>query len=302
MAFIVFGSSGFLGKELVSFLKERGEKVITISRNNEADFKIDITESESFKAIKGVHEDDIIINCASLLPDATKAINDISFIKKLFDTNAIGGVNILNFASAAGIKKVINCSTLSVVNKPWPVPLSTTTTTYPGARHVGYASSKLAQELLMNEVANAGGISLLHLRLSSLYGPAMPWQGILPFLIDKMEKGEDVDLQNAEKNSFDFLHVTDLSRIIYHAAKRNNWEENILNVGSGEEIFLKDLAQTIKLSIGSKSEINNTENIDAILSRAVVDINPIKKLLHTDWQITPLNKGIEQLINSRILQ
>jgi UDP-glucose 4-epimerase len=295
MRYIVFGSGGFLGKTLVSYIRENKGDVIAVSRKNNADYIVDITLQESFEALNNIDNVDVLINCASLLPDNRYAINDAAHLKALYDTNVIGAVNILYFAALKGIKKVINCSTLSVVNKPWPIPLTANAPTYPLGRHVGYSSSKLAQELVMNEVAINADIQLIHLRLSALYGPGMPWVGILPLLVEKAIKGEKVSVTNGDITSFDFLHILDLSKIILHLSTLDHYKYNIINVGSGEEIFLSRLIQLIVAQCHSNSFIENSNN-DLPVSRAVIDIDVLKEIMNERWQCTSLENGVAELI------
>jgi nucleoside-diphosphate-sugar epimerase len=295
MNYLVFGSNGFLGKRLVRYLQEKQEEVIGVSRTNNAPFNVDIARVDTFECLQQVSAD-VIINCASVLPNAKFAINDTGYLKNVLDTNVLGAINLLNFAASKGIKKVINSSTLSVIDKLWPVPLTEDANTYPGGRHVAYSASKLTQELVMNEVAKSHNIQLIHLRLSALYGANMVWQGILPLLIDKAMKGETITLTNADTTSFDFLHVSDLSKIIYQLSQLEAWEYSVINVAAGQELFLNHLAEMVIQQTSSHSSIEN-KNEDTV-SRSVVDISRLHKMLHQRFMPLPIEEGIKELITS----
>ncbi|MEP6465944.1 MAG: NAD-dependent epimerase/dehydratase family protein [Parafilimonas sp.] len=296
MKYIIFGAGGFLGKELVNYLQSENQEVIAVQKKDLL-YSVDITNAESFESLKHIEKVDIIINSVSILPNAALS-NDAFYLKNLFETNTIGAVNILHFAAAQKIKKIINCSTLAIINKPWPVPLKETDVNYPGGVHTGYAVSKLSQELLMNEISKQLSIELLHLRLSALYGVNMKWSGILPVLIEKLSNNEKVFLADAEKNSFDFLFTDDLVKIIKRLSDLEKWSYNTVNTASAEEIFLKKIADEIVAQTTSISEITYSET-DSPASRSVINIDRLREMLNNDFYFTPLAEGIKKIIADR---
>ena len=262
MSYLVFGAGGFLGSTLLNLLEQAGEEVWGTRRSaGERTYGLDISKQEQFKVIDVVP--DVVINCASALPDASRKFNDPEYLRLLHETNVIGGANIMNWVASAGVKRVINCSTLVVVNKPWPVPLKEEADTYPLGAHVGYSASKLAQELVMSSIADASQIDLLHLRISALYGPQMKEGGILTKLLKQAAAGEPISLTNGNKVSFDFLHVDDAASIIYHLSKVEAWQDRVINLASGEEVSLLALAELLcELSGRSKDNVVNTDRAD----------------------------------------
>lgn len=278
MKYLIFGAGGFLGSTMVQLLEESGEVVYGVARNADKGFiPVDITKAEQFEGIDVLP--DIIINCASALPNHSKSFDDPNYLRTLFDTNTIGGANIMNWAASKGILRIINCSTLVVVDKPWPVPLTEGENTYPKGSHVGYSASKLSQELIMSSIAEAHGVQLLHMRISALYGPSMKAGGILQKLIQQARSQESIQMTNGNKVSFDFLHVDDAVKVLYHVSKMEAWPDRILNLASGEEIFLLELAELIfQLTGNSKDLITNVDN-EGVSSRAKVDTGLLDRYL-----------------------
>ncbi|MBD0279396.1 MAG: NAD-dependent epimerase/dehydratase family protein, partial [Flavisolibacter sp.] len=71
MKYIVFGAGGFLGKKLAGYLREQGDEVIAVVHKQPASYNVDITAADSFQSLNGITDASIVINCASLLPDAS---------------------------------------------------------------------------------------------------------------------------------------------------------------------------------------------------------------------------------------
>ncbi|WP_224999058.1 NAD(P)-dependent oxidoreductase [Cesiribacter sp. SM1] len=291
MTYFVIGAGGFLGSTLVKYLQQQGEEVYYSKRSVGAGDSanacaLNITDATQFTSVKA--KPDVVINCASALPDPYKVFNDPAYLEQLFSTNVLGGANIMNWAAAEKIPRVINCSTLVVVGKPWPVPLKEGEKTYPKGGHVGYSASKLSQELVMSSIAEANGLSLLHLRISALYGPGMKAGGILHKLIGQAAAKENINLTNGNRVSFDFLHVDDAVKAIAHLAKLDEWPEQVINLASGEEITLMELAEVICEQTGcSKEKIINKDD-PHFSSRAKVDISLLEKYL----QGSGINTGL----------
>lgn len=259
-------------------LQQAGEEVYAVRRTpRDGAYAVDITQPKAFKDI-GVLPD-VIMNCASALPDPAQGFSSPDDLRRLYEANVIGGANIMNWAAANGVKKVINCSTLVVVGKPWPVPLKETASTYPMGNHVGYSASKLAQEVVMSSVAAQHNIEVLHLRISALYGPGMKEGGILTKLLKQAQHKEKISLTNGNKVSFDFLHVEDAARAICHIARMRSWPDKIINLASGEEVSLLALAESLCELTGNPIEniLNTDEAVSA--SRAVVDTTLLEKYL-----------------------
>lgn len=273
MRYLVFGSAGFVGKNLVDHLQTRGEEVVAVNRRN-GQYNVDISRMETFACLKKINAD-IIINCASVLPG--KSIPGIDYLKALFDANVIGSANIMNYAAQQNMQRVMNCSSLSVVNKPWPVPLKESFEAYPSGIHAGYCASKLSQEIVMNQMASLSGIQLIHLRLSSLYGAGMKWEGILSDLIDKAIRNEKILLYNSEKISFDFLYINDLIKIISSLSALPQWNAKAVNVASGKEVYLNEMAEKIIFYTGSSASIETINN-DQLPSRSVIDISLLQQM------------------------
>lgn len=294
MKFLIFGSTGFVGRHLQKFLEAQGDEVIGISRSGQnKSVSLDISKPSEFDKIS--FKPDVVVNCASQIPVLGKTSKDPDFLKQLFSTNVIGGANIANWAVQQKVFKIINCSTLAVIKKPWPVPLTENEIGLPEGVHVGYGMSKLSQEQIMNQCVKDSTTSLVHARLSAVYGLGMTQAGLIFNVLQKLKNQEPVQLSNASKNFLDLVHVEDVAKSISAIAKTNS-EEKIVNIASAEEVSVMELTQKLKDLAHSDVKIINEDTAEES-SRAKVDIQILKEILRSNYKkCTPLDRGLSPIV------
>lgn len=293
MKVALFGGSGFLGREFYLQSKKNGIECYSISRGDvNSDFNVDISNFIDFERLP-YNFFDTVINCATTLPGGNYLDNQ--YLEKIYKTNILGTQNICKWISEqSSIKKIINCSTLVVVGKPWTIDITEDEPTYPTGNHVLYCSSKLTQELIFKTLATFKNITLTQIRFSSLYGVTMNWGGLICSLIDQSRNYKKINLTNASKVSVDFLHVKDASKIVLAAIQ--NDVNGILNAASGNEITVMELAELIKIFFGEYIEIHNTESEEFIQDRSVVSVEKLKKIIDVSGFVD-LKAGIKEMIS-----
>lgn len=292
MKILIFGASGFLGKEVTELLKFNNLEIFEVTRNdNKTNFNIDISVYDNFKILPN-NFFDIVINCATILPGGNYLDND--YLEKIYKTNILGSQNICKWIDSQNtITKIINCSTLVVANKPWPINFNESVMTYPTGNHVLYSSSKLMQELIFQTLADFKKINIVNIRFSALYGKSMLWNGIICNLIDQA-KNNKIELFNANMVFADFLNVKDAAKIILSTIQ--NSISGILNACSGNEISLMNLAECIIKCLGKNIKIINNDSENFIEQRAKINIDKLKQYIDTNSFIN-LNDGIIEILN-----
>lgn len=297
MKFIIFGGTGFVGRNLVSYIKSRGGEVISVSRTGGIDsISLDINSPLEFNKIDTVP--DVIVNCASRIPAKGNSSCDPNYLEELFTTNVIGGANITNWAVHNKVGLLINCSTLVVVKKPWPKLLREDFSSLPDGFHVGYSMSKLSQEQIMRECTKGTDTRLINMRLSAVYGNGMAQEGIIFSLLNKFEKNETVELIDAKKNSLDLIHVVDVCKSIYQIGVEGAKNDTV-NLARGEEVSIFHLAKLLKNITGSTSKIKDIVTKKPA-SKAEISverlINNIGDVYH---EFIPLEAGLREIIASK---
>lgn len=288
MKVLIFGGNGLLGREIHKLLLSKGITVDTVSRNN-ATFNFDISNLESFKLISG-NIYDYVINAAAILPGKTYL--DSNYLECIYRTNILGSQNICSWINKqTSIKKIINCSTLAVNNKPWPLYMTEDYLSLPTGNHVLYCMSKLMQEALFETLSNSKNIPVVHLRFSALYGPNMKWEGVIANFIDNSYKGK-IEMYNGNKVFADFLHVFDASRIVQNAILSDI--TGVVNAVSGCEISLYELAMHIRKYINV--EVVNIDADSFTPSRALISTDKLCKIIDVS-SFKSISIGLKEIIN-----
>lgn len=291
MRVLIFGGNGFLGDAVTSLLHEMGFEYYTVSRSySKSSYNLDISNFEEFSKLPN-NFFDIVINCATILPGGNYLDND--YLEKIYKTNILGTQNICKWIDGqSSVTKIINCSTLVVVAKPWPLHLTEDEFTYPSGNHVLYCTSKLTQELIFKTFAADKRIVLSQIRFSALYGESMAWNGIICNMIDQAKENKKISLKNGSKVTVDFLHINDAAKIIL--ATINSDYNGILNGASGNEVSLLELANIIAKSFNDTIEIINIEEENINENRALISIDKLKKIIDTSLFIN-LSNGIQKM-------
>jgi len=292
MKVLVFGGNGFLGNSLTSILKKEGMECFTVSRSDKkSNYNLDISNYQEFSRLP-LDYFDAIVNCATVLPGGNYLDNE--YLEKIYKTNILGTQNICKWIETQqSVKKIINCSTLVVVAKPWPLHLSEDEATYPSGNHVLYCSSKLTQELLFKTFATSKNISLSQIRFSALYGETMNWSGLICNLIDQAKKYKKISLKNASKVTADFLYVDDASKIIVATLREDL--DGVINGASGKETSILELAEIIASQFDETIEIENKEEEGFIDDRALVSVKKLEKIIDTKTFLD-LKEGIQKMM------
>lgn len=292
MKILLLGGNGFLGNAITSLLYDTNFECYTVSRGNtKSNYNLDISDFKEFSKLP-VNFFDIVINCATILPGGNYLDNN--YLEQIYKTNILGTQNICKWIEGqSSISKIINCSTLVVVAKPWPLNLTEEEFTYPTGNHVLYSASKLTQELIFKTFASSKKITLCQIRFSALYGETMAWNGVICNLIDQAKENKKIVLKNASKVTADFLHIEDAAKIIL--ATIENDYNGILNGASGQEVSILELANRIAESFIETIEIETSDEENFQENRASIDIDKLRKIIDTSLFIN-LSDELQKMI------
>jgi dTDP-L-rhamnose 4-epimerase len=118
-----------------------------------------------------------------------------------------------------------------------------------------YAATKLAQEHLLRIATEALGIPAVILRLQNVYGEGQslknPYTGILSIFSNQLRLGKAPNVYEDGQESRDFVHASDVARVVALALGSEAADGYTLNVGSGSATTIEDIALLLRDRFGS---------------------------------------------------
>ncbi len=245
---VVTGGTGFLGWHVVEGLKRRGlsDDRIFIPRSKEFDLRC-LQGARS--AISG---DEIVIHLAAHVGGI--GLNQ-AIPGELYYDNAAMCISILEAARLEGVEKFVGIGTICSYPKHTPVPFkeSELFSGYPEETNAPYGLAKKMLLVQAQAYRQQYGLNAIMLLPVNLYGPRDNFNPksshVIPALIHKIARAQKAKVKFIEcwgtgQASREFLFVDDAAEAIVTATQEYNKPEPV-NIGSGREITIKELVETI---------------------------------------------------------
>ncbi|MGO9138858.1 MAG: GDP-mannose 4,6-dehydratase [Syntrophales bacterium] len=297
---LVSGASGFIGSHLVRLLLSEGAKVSVILRYGSIERNIRL--SSCWDSLSIFEAD--IRNIESLLPLRTERFdfvfhlaaynhvgNSFLHMGEAFDTNGRGTVNLLE--AMQDYDRLVYVSTSEVYGYQESTPFVETMLPRPLSP---YSVGKYAGELYSLMKQRQQGLPIVVVRPFNAFGPYQSTRAVIPELIVRCLQGLPV-LTTEGRQTREFNYVTDLVQGMMRAALCEKAEGQIINLGTGRDIAIRDLANLIHKKSASRSDLK----IGALPTRPneiwkmSSDAGKAKEIL--DWQPTAdFETGLDRTI------
>jgi GDP-L-fucose synthase len=255
---LVTGGAGFLGSSLVRTLERHGLTKENISAPRSRD--LDLRRWEN--CVEAVRDVDLVIHLAAKVGGIGYNMENPG---SLFYDNAVMGIQLMEAARQAGVKKFVAVGTICAYPKFTPVPFREEElwNGYPEETNAPYGLAKKMLLVQAQAYRQQYGFNAIYLLPVNLYGPGDNFDPasshVIPALIKKfveaVETGaESVEVWGTGAASREFLYVDDAAEGIALAAERYD-RPNPVNLGAGFEITIRDLATLIADLTGFTGEI-----------------------------------------------
>jgi GDP-L-fucose synthase len=255
---LVTGGSGFLGSYVVDKLRARGARNIILPRSREYDLR----RPEDIKKLLAQSQPHLVIHLAARVGGigANRA-----HPAEFFYDNLLMGVQLLHEAWQSGVEKFVAIGTVCAYPKYTPVPFREEDLWegYPEETNAPYGLAKKMLLVQSQAYRQQYGFNSIYLLPVNLYGPRdnfdLEHSHVIPALIRKcLEAKERSDASimawGDESPTREFLYVEDAAEGILLAAEGYD-ERDPVNLGSGIEVSIKNLAHSIACIIGFDGEI-----------------------------------------------
>ncbi|CAN5869169.1 GDP-L-fucose synthase [soil metagenome] len=256
--FWVTGGGGFLGQHIVRKLEERGAAAIFVPRSAEYDLR----EKDAITQALSDARADVIIHAAAVVGGIGANRDNPG---KFFYDNAIMGIQLMEHARLAGTEKFVTIGTVCAYPKFTPVPFKEEDlwNGYPEETNAPYGLAKKMLLVQSQAYRQQYGFNSIYLIPVNLYGPGDNFDPatshVIPALIKKCIDARDngapfIEVWGTGSASREFLYVEDAAEGILLATERYTYPEPV-NLGTGEEITIKDLVHLIAELTGFQGEI-----------------------------------------------
>ena len=277
----VAGHRGMVGSALVRKLQAEGFSNIVVRTSSELDLKNQV-EVENFFQI----ERPAYVFLAAAKVGGIHANN--AFRGEFIYENLMIQSNVIHQAHVTDVKKLLFLGSSCIYPKLAPQPLQEKSllTDVLEPTNEPYAIAKIAGIKMCEAYRDQYGCDFISAMPTNLYGPNDNYDlnnsHVLPALIRKFHeakanRSEEVVVWGTGSPKREFLHVSDLADACFFLMK-NYSDPQFVNVGTGEDLSIKDLAYMIKKIVGFEGEIVFDETKPDGTPRKLMDVNKINNL------------------------
>jgi UDP-glucose 4-epimerase len=317
---LVTGGAGFIGSHTVDALIARGFRVIvadnfsTGKRENLAQWsdaaKYGFAGSDPSLEILTV---DVAHGIFAALAPLTAAYGPIERIVHLaaqvsvvhsvanplvdMQVNYGGTLHVLEYARACGVKKVVFASSAAVYGDVTEFPVHEE---LPRAPLSPYGIDKYASELGLAMYQQVHNVPTQALRFFNVYGPrqdpSSPYSGVISIFASRAKAGRGLTIFGDGLQTRDFVFVADVARAICAALTNDDRTTfGVANVGTGREITVRELAETVVRLCGGTSTITHAPQRAGEIARSVANVTRLREWYGVVAQ-TEFEAGLRQTL------
>jgi GDP-L-fucose synthase len=296
MTILVAGSTGLVGSAVVRELDATGKAYKGISSKD-----VDLLDrAATFKFVKEFNPEVIIDAAARVGGIGANNAHPVDFLTQNIQIQS----NLMDAAHEAGVKNLVflGSSCIYPKNSAQPIKEEYLMTGELESTNSAYAIAKIAGIELIKSYRKQFGHKWISVMPTNLYGPNdnfdLQNSHVFPALIRKFVEAKrtnapSVTLWGTGTPKREFLHVDDLAKAVLICLEQYDSDQHI-NIGSGEDLSIKDLALKVSKAAGFTGEVIWDSTKPDGTPRKVLDVTKIKNL---GWKpLISLDEGIIQTI------
>jgi GDP-L-fucose synthase len=295
---LLTGGSGFLGKHVLNYLAQIGvsQDHLTIPRSQTHDLR---QWETCVEVVKG---QDVVIHLAAHVGGI--GLNQLKPAELFYD-NLIMGAHLIHAAYQAGVEKFVCVGTICAYPKFTPVPFREEDlwNGYPEETNAPYGIAKKALLVQLQSYRQQYGFKGVYLLPVNLYGPMDNFDPlsshVIPALIRKVYEAQRdqkplIEVWGDGTPTREFFYAEDCARGIVQAAESYDGDHP-LNLGTGEEISIRDLITLITELMGYQGEIRWLTDKPNGQPRRCLDTSKAKSAFGFEAKVS-LREGLQRTI------
>ena len=300
MRFLITGAAGFLGAPLANSLVNAGHSVVGLD---------DLSTGDPDRLLPDVHlvRGDINdrpklwtllqdVDCVYHLAARVIVPESLLYPREYNLVNVSGTVTLMEAMRDVGVKRVVFISSGSIYGNQKNQPMKETLRPQPRSP---YAVSKLSAEYYIRTIGELWTIETVILRVFNAYGPGQrlppSHAPVIPYCIKQALDNGTIVIHGEGKQTRDYVYVDDVVNAAVRASSVSDINRLIINVGSGKETSVNEIAKLVTEISDTKPEIVHNQHHDSGPSRMCADISLAQLKLGYKPQVS-LKEGLLKTI------
>lgn len=299
MIYLVTGGAGFIGGALANTLSAAGHEVrvlddLSAGGETPLDENVLFTRGDVndrprlWTLLQGVE-------CVYHLAARVSVQESILYPREYNAVNVGGTVALMEAIRDAGVRRVVLASSGAVYGNQAEQPLREKMEISPDSP---YAVSKRSAELYVHTIGALWNIETVALRIFNAFGPNQPLPvahaPVVPRFLANALSGQTVMVNGDGSQTRDFVHISDVVSALVAASTAPRVNRQVINVGSGSETSIRQLAQAVQMMLGKHFEPIYRAHQAGGVARMCADLTLAHELLGYQPQVSLLD-GLAQM-------
>ncbi|UCD41600.1 MAG: NAD-dependent epimerase/dehydratase family protein [Chloroflexota bacterium] len=284
MNFLITGAAGFLGSALANRLAREGHQVRGLDDLSTGDpqslspdvlfTRGDVNDRPKLWTL--LQE----VDCVYHLAARVLVAESVLYPREYSAVNVGGTVSLMEAMRDVGVRRVVFVSSGAVYGDQGDQPLEEGASPNPRSP---YAVSKLSAEYYVRTIGDLWAIETVSLRVFNAYGPGQhlppSHAPVIPNFIRQAVRGGTLVVHSDGSQTRDYVFVDDVVNAMVAAATAQKVNRLVINVGSGEETSVRDLANMVLETTNSSAETMFNPRTDPGVSRMCADLTLARESL-----------------------
>ncbi len=303
---LITGGAGVVGSHIADAVARRGAGEIVVLDNFSRGRRDNLEPAAACGRLRIIEGD---VRDARLVAEAMQGVDVVFHQAAIRLTQCVddprlglevmvdGTFNVVDAAARHGVRKFVSASSASIYGTVDYVPIDERHPPY--SDRTLYGAAKLFGEGLLRAFRDTHDLKSVALRYFNVYGPRMDLSGayteVLIRWMDRIARGQAPVIFGDGSPTLDLIHVRDVAAANLLAAE-SSVSDDVLNIGSGAEVSLRELARALLRAMGSSCEPEHAPARPVYtVPRRLADVSKARRLLGFEPTVS-LDDGLAELV------